>query len=87
MHQALEARDRAVEIQPQPNGPLKIAGNLEVVSGTGRTVLGQIIEFAIRAQIFGNHQHPCTRRLLDVVPLPDPRQKRRPPSRGHFGRP
>lgn len=35
---ALEARDGVLEVSPLPNGPLKIAGNLEVVSGTGRTV-------------------------------------------------
>ncbi len=35
---ALETRDGPLDLQPQPNGPLKIAGNLEVVSGTGRTV-------------------------------------------------
>lgn len=35
---ALEARNGPVDLQPQPNGPLKIAGNLEVVSGTGRTL-------------------------------------------------
>ncbi|MBI1172245.1 iron-binding protein [bacterium] len=35
---ALEARDGLVEVLPQPNGPLKVVGNLEVVSGTGRTV-------------------------------------------------
>ncbi len=35
---ALEIRNGPVDLQPQPNGPLKIAGNLEVVSGTGRTV-------------------------------------------------
>ncbi|MGV8987335.1 MAG: CDGSH iron-sulfur domain-containing protein [Cypionkella sp.] len=34
----LEARDGVVEVLPQPNGPLKVVGNLEVVSGTGRTV-------------------------------------------------
>jgi len=34
----LEARDGPVDLQPQANGPLKIAGNLEVVSGTGRTI-------------------------------------------------
>jgi peptide/nickel transport system ATP-binding protein len=43
--------------------------------------LGQIVELGSRAQIFGNPQHPYTRRLLDAVPLPDPRQKRRSPSR------
>lgn len=34
----LEARNGPVDIQPQPDGPLKIVGNLEVVSGTGRTL-------------------------------------------------
>lgn len=34
----LEVRNGPVDIQPQPDGPLKIVGNLEVVSGTGRTV-------------------------------------------------
>ena len=44
--------------------------------------LGQIVELGSRAQIFSNSQHPYTRRLLDAVPLPDPRQKRRSLSRG-----
>lgn len=35
---ALETRDGAVDVQPQPNGSLKLVGNLEIVSGTGRTV-------------------------------------------------
>ena len=35
---ALEVRNGAVEVTPLPNGPLKVAGNLEVVSGTGRTL-------------------------------------------------
>ncbi|MCU0905101.1 MAG: ABC transporter ATP-binding protein [Tabrizicola sp.] len=43
--------------------------------------LGQIVELGSQAQIFGNPQHPYTRRLLDAVPLPDPMQKRRAPSR------
>ena len=36
--QALALRDGAVDVQPLPNGPLKVVGNLEVVSGTGHTV-------------------------------------------------
>jgi CDGSH-type Zn-finger protein/uncharacterized Fe-S cluster protein YjdI len=36
--QALSVRDGVVDLAPQPNGPLKVVGNLEVVSGTGRTV-------------------------------------------------
>lgn len=34
----LAVRDGPVSIQPQTDGPLKLSGNLEVVSGTGRSV-------------------------------------------------
>jgi len=34
----LEVRDGALEITPYPNGPLGVAGNVEIVSGTGRTL-------------------------------------------------
>lgn len=34
----LEVRNGPVDLQPQRDGPLKVAGNLEVVSGTGRTI-------------------------------------------------
>jgi CDGSH-type Zn-finger protein/uncharacterized Fe-S cluster protein YjdI len=34
----LGARNGAVKLTPLPNGPLILEGNLEVVSGTGRTV-------------------------------------------------
>lgn len=36
--QPLAARDGAVAVGPIPNGPLKIQGPLEIVSGTGRTI-------------------------------------------------
>jgi CDGSH-type Zn-finger protein/uncharacterized Fe-S cluster protein YjdI len=36
--QTLEARNGPVKITPQPNGCLKLEGNLEIVSGTGRTI-------------------------------------------------
>ncbi len=36
--QALELRNGRVNITPKLNGPLLISGNLEVVSGTGRTI-------------------------------------------------
>jgi CDGSH-type Zn-finger protein/uncharacterized Fe-S cluster protein YjdI len=34
----LAVRDGMVEVQPLKDGPLKIAGNLEIVSGTGKTL-------------------------------------------------
>jgi CDGSH-type Zn-finger protein len=34
----LAARDGSVSITPYPNGPLGVKGNVEIVSGTGRTI-------------------------------------------------
>jgi hypothetical protein len=34
----LPVRDGALALDPQPNGPLKVSGNLEIISGTGRVV-------------------------------------------------
>ena len=35
----MPVRDSALEITPQPDGPLHVRGPLEIVSGTGRTIL------------------------------------------------
>jgi CDGSH-type Zn-finger protein/uncharacterized Fe-S cluster protein YjdI len=35
--EALAQRHGPVDVQPLPNGPLRLVGNLEIVSGTGRT--------------------------------------------------
>jgi len=36
--EALAARNGPLDVQPTPNGSLKVTGNLEIVSGTGRTL-------------------------------------------------
>ena len=37
--QPLEKRDGALSIDPTPNGPLAVKGSLEIVTGTGKTIL------------------------------------------------
>jgi peptide/nickel transport system ATP-binding protein len=37
--------------------------------------LGEIVEIGPRAEIFGNPQHPYTKRLLAAVPVPDPARR------------
>lgn len=34
----LDRRNGLLEVTPTPNGPLRVSGNLEIVSGTGRTI-------------------------------------------------
>jgi CDGSH-type Zn-finger protein len=34
----LPVRDGPLRVDPQPDGPLQVRGNLEIVSGTGRVV-------------------------------------------------
>jgi peptide/nickel transport system ATP-binding protein len=38
--------------------------------------LGEIVEIGPRAAIFGDPQHPYTRKLLSAVPVPDPERRR-----------
>ena len=37
--------------------------------------LGQVVEIGPRRAVFGDPQHPYTRRLLDAVPVPDPARR------------
>jgi CDGSH-type Zn-finger protein/uncharacterized Fe-S cluster protein YjdI len=45
---ALESRDGPLKIKSQPNGPLRIRGNMEICSGTGRTLKRSIDEALCR---------------------------------------
>ena len=62
---------------------LFISHDLAVVERVSHRVavmyLGQIVELGSRAQIFENPQHTYTKRLLDAVPIADPRKRRERP--------
>ncbi len=62
---------------------LFISHDLAVVERVSHRVavmyLGQIVELGSRAQIFDNPQHSYTKRLLDAVPIADPRRRRERP--------
>lgn len=50
----LSSRDGSVNVQALPNGPLHITGNLEIVSGTGRTINRVTETFLCRCGRSGN---------------------------------
>ena len=62
---------------------LFISHDLAVVERISHRVavmyLGQIVEIGPRSAIFENPQHSYTKRLLDAVPIADPRQRRERP--------
>ncbi|HEV7256452.1 MAG TPA: ABC transporter ATP-binding protein [Bosea sp. (in: a-proteobacteria)] len=67
-------------------GYLFISHDMAVVERVSHRVavmyLGEIVEIGPREAIFGNPQHPYTKRLLAAVPIADPtrRHERTPPS-------
>jgi ABC-type oligopeptide transport system ATPase subunit len=62
---------------------LFISHDLAVVERVSHRVavmyLGQIVEIGSRSAIFENAQHSYTKRLLDAVPIADPRKRRERP--------
>ena len=60
---------------------LFISHDLAVVERIAHRVavmyLGQIVELGPRSAIFENPTHSYTKRLLDAVPIADPRQRSR----------
>jgi peptide/nickel transport system ATP-binding protein len=60
-------------------GYLFISHDMAVVERVSHRVavmyLGEIVEIGPRLALFGNPQHPYTRRLLQAVPVPDPARR------------
>lgn len=50
----LANRDGPLEVAPQANGPLKVSGSLEIVSGTGRTIKRTTEVYLCRCGASGN---------------------------------
>jgi len=69
-----------LELQAQFRiGMLFISHDMAVVERVSHRVavmyLGEIVEMGPRADVFANPRHPYTRRLLDAVPVADPRRR------------
>ncbi len=60
-------------------GYLFISHDMAVVERVSHRVavmyLGEIVEIGPRAEIFGNPQHPYTKKLLSAVPIADPKRR------------
>lgn len=52
--QPLALRDGAIEVTPVPDGPLKVDGAIEIVSGTGRTIDRRMQAFLCRCGASAN---------------------------------
>ena len=50
-------------------------------AGVGVTERGQTVERGAGEQVFAARRDPCTRRLSDAVPVPDPMHQRPPAPR------
>lgn len=71
-----------MEIQAKRNlAIIFISHDMAIVERVSHRVavmyLGEIVEIGPRSAIFENPQHPYTRRLIDAVPIPDPRARRK----------
>src|SRR5205809_372640 len=44
---------------------------------------GEVVEAGVSEQIFNRPEHPYTRALLDVVPVPDPRRREAAVAKAH----
>lgn len=76
---AMDIAFAPIERDPGGNIDLYVPLCAEILQDSdARHVFG----FVTRAQVFGNPQHACTRRMIEAVPTPDPAHRR--PVRAHL---